>query len=503
MRRAALAFALACALHGGAASADPPRAPDVVLAEAASGGLDPAKAAEELAAAPVDALAKILTRTRATTVDERRDVLRAIDASVPDRSGRFQTPARQKESQVAADDAVDWLPKLHALPASAARADALTDIVAIRALAASGKREAAQVILDVGFAEDTMIYRDECGRRLRAMAPQSLPALTIASQSEDKAKARYATYQLERMDRQEPGKAMAATTADEDLRVAQLEAFGTSHHREAVATVLKFTDDHAPRVRAAARAAWLAYVTGPPPKPAPKKRLQLPGGKLADEPTPLWLTYRELAAIELARVAEEVLGEVIPERKEGAPVYDYEAMSKKLFAHYDAERGKIDEAAFAAAKAKADTGDLEGATAAFDRLFATAGALPHATDAAAIYLAHARALEKEARWDGAAASYGKAHGVDPKGAHAVDAEAGREYALGKSLEAAGKDGSANFRRAAALKPDYAPAAAAAAAAEPPRRKPVLLWSAVAAAVVAAALLAFGLYTNRRRQLHRP
>lgn len=491
MRRLAVAFALACA---SAAPAHAGGDPAAVVADLGRGAVAPKAAVAALADAPVEALAAQLARTRTSSIDERRAVLRAIKASVPDASGKFETPKRQQADQVRADDDFDWLVALaDADPALPGRADTIADIVLLRALTERGTREAAAVIVDVAFAPDTMIYRDECGRRLRQMAPQSLPALTIASQSEQTPRARYATYQLERLDRQEPGKAMAASAGDEALRIAQLRAFGSSHHREAVATVLRFTDDAAPRVRAAARAAWLDYVTGPPPKPAPKKRLQLPGGRLAEKATPLWLTYRELAAIELTRVAEEVLGETVsPEAA------DLAALSKQLFDHYDGVRAQADDAAFAAAKAKADGGDLAAAIAEFDRLLATTGATPHPTETAALYLRYAKGLEAEAKWDAAATAFGKAVAIDPSGADATTAEAGREYALGKALEAAGKDGGANFRRAVALKPDYAPARAAAAKAEPSKRPAWMLYGAGGAAAMALLFAVLGLTRRRAR-----
>lgn len=492
MRRLFLAVVLAAGVPGSASAGG--RDAAAIVADVSRGAVAGPAAADELAHLPVAELARQLTRTRTSTVDQRRAVLKAIKASVPDASGKFETPSRQKADAIRADDQFDWLAELAGTDAGMpGRGDTLADVALLRALAATGDRAAAAAIVDAAFAPDTMIYRDECGRRLRAMAPQSLPALTIASQSTETPRARYATYQLERMDRQEPGKAMSATALDEDLRVAQLEAFGTSHHREAVATVLGFTNDAAPRVRAAARAAWLAYVTGPPPKAAPKKHLVLPGGKLDTKETPLWLTYRELAAIELKRTAADVLGE---EFADGAPV-DLPALSQRLFDHYDGERAKAEDAEFAAAKAKVDAGDLAGAVADFDRLLATTGRIPHPTEAAAVYLTLAQSLEQQAQWDGAATAYGKALGIDPTGAHAVDAEAGREYALGKALEAAGKDGGANFRRAVALKPDYAPAKAAAARAEPAKRKDWMLYGGAVGVALAAALAAIGLMRRRR------
>ena len=463
-------------------------------------GADPTKVLADLTAvAPhaVPAIDAFLERAHASTVDERRALLTAIEAEVPDASGRFVTPKRQKAAEAKADDDFDWLAELAKVDAATpGRNETIADVVAVRALAATRRVDAAQVILDVAFAEATMVYRDECGRRLREMAPYSLPALHIASQSTNKAMARYATYQLERLDRQEPGKAFGATQHDEDLRVALLEAFGTAHHREAVSVVLKATNDDAPRVRKAARVAWLSYVSGPPPKPAPKKKLQLPGGRLANEETPLWLTWRELAAIELARTNEEVLGSVFTYKKSGVPNTDLVAQSNELFAHYDGERATKDGAAFDWAVKAAAGGDLTGAGAALDRLLAANPELAQRADAAPIYLQLAKTHEKAQAWDAAAAAYGKAHGVAPEGPSAVEAQAGREYALGKALEAAGKDGSANFRRAVALKPDYAPARAAAAK-DGQATKPWLLYAAAAGATIALGFLIAGL--RRRRQ----
>ena len=68
---------------------------------------------------------------------------------------------------------------------------------------------------------------------------------------------------------------------------------------------------------------------------------------------------------------------------------------------------------------------------------------------AKIYAADGKALEGKQKWADASAAYAKANGVDPKGALAQESLASHHYALGKSLDAAGKDGSPDFRRAAA------------------------------------------------------
>jgi tetratricopeptide (TPR) repeat protein len=493
-----------------AAAASPARADDdAVFVQQAldaleKGTTDPQfqlKTLIEHAPRAIPTLDAFLDRAHVSTVDDRRALLKSIQADVPNKDGKFETPKRQTGSEVRADDNFDWFAELAKLDydtpgVPGALGETLADVAAMRALSATKRIDAAQVILDVGFAEATMIYRDECGRQLRAMAPYSLPALQIASQSDNKPMARYSSYQLERLDRQEPGKAFGATASDEDLRVALIEAFGKAHHREAVPVVLKATDNDASRVRKAARAAWLEYVAGRPPKPAPKKKLVLPGGKLADKETPLWLTWRELAAIELARTNEEVLGSVFTYKESGVPDTDLVAQSNELFAHYDAERAKKDGVAFDWAIKAATSGDVSGAAAALDRLLAANPDFAQRADAAPIYLQLAKEHEKKKEWEGAAAAYGKAFGIAPEGKDSIDAQAGREYALGKLLEANGKDGSANFRRAVALKPDYGPARAAAAK-DNPSKKPWLLWAAAAGAAFAMGFLIMGL--RRRRQ----
>ena len=150
------------------------------------------------------------------------------------------------------------------------------------------------------------------GATSRKMEPTSIPALTRESQGKDADRKRYGTWQLERLDRQEPGKALDAALGDEALTIAILDVFRATHHREAVHAVWKRVAADSPRVRAAARAAWMDYVTGPPPPPAPTAKLNLPGGKLTKKPKPLWLTYRELADNELRKAANELLHEDYP-----------------------------------------------------------------------------------------------------------------------------------------------------------------------------------------------
>ena len=462
----------------------------------------------------VEAIGTWLVRAHQTEVGDRRSVLAAIKASVPDKTGKFTTPARQTGKEQQADDEIDWLTSLLADGVSdnaAALGEVIADDAAIRALAATNDLRAAQRIFDAGFTDATMIYRDECGRYLRKMEPASIPALMTESQGKDADRKRYATWQLERLDRQEPNKALDAALGDEALTLAILEVFRTTHHREAVHAVWKRVDADTPRVRAAARAAWMDYITGPPPPPAPMAKLNLPGGKKTKKAKPLWLTYRELADNELRKAANELLHEDYPiddpsledtEREKKPVKIDLEDVTKRLFAYYDAERGKKEATQWTAAQQKSASGDLAGAALAVDQMLATNPDRPEKVDMAKLYLAFGKQLESKQKWAEAAAAFSKAHGLDPKGASANEALAAHYYTLGKSLEAQGKDGGPDLRRAIALKPDYAPAkadpatssaeATAAAAGRP-------LWMLYAAAGVGvAAMLLFAAAMMRRR-----
>jgi tetratricopeptide (TPR) repeat protein len=471
--------------------------------------------AELTAIAPgaVEAIGQWLARAHQTDVAERRAVLAGIKASVPDKTGKFIQPPRQTGKEAKADDDLDWQAELLALdPAAttnpAATGEVIADDAAIRALAASSDVRAAQRLFDTAFRDDTMIYRDECGRYLRKMEPASIPALTLESLGKDYDRKRYATFQLERLDRQEPGKALDAALGDEALTLAILEVFRTTHHREAVHAVWHRVDADSPRVRATARAVWMDYITGPPPPPAPVAKLSLPGGKKTKKAKPLWLTYRELADNELRKSANELLHEDYPlddptlddTEHEKKPVkVDLEELTRRLFAYYDAERTRQDTTQWAAAKQKSEAGDLAGATEMVDRMLATNPERAERAEMAKLYLAWGKQLESRQQWAPAAGAYSKAHGLDPKGLAANDALAAHHFTLGKALEAAGKDGGPDFRRAVALRPDYAPARSAVTATESAAATGRPIWMLYAAAgAAAAAMVLFAAAMMRRR-----
>jgi tetratricopeptide (TPR) repeat protein len=480
-------------------------APDTAARKAAIAELT------EIAPRTVEALGEWLARAHKSDVAPRRAVLAEIKASVPDKKGTFSQPPRQTGKEQKADDEIDWQAALLADPSPAeglaGLGEVIADDAAIRALAATGDSRAAQVIFDTAFGADTMIYRDECGRYLRKMEPASIPALTRESLGKDYDRKRYGTWQLERLDRQEPGKALDAALGDEALTIAILDVFRTTHHREAVHAVWKRIDADSPRVRAAARAAWMDYITGPPPPPAPVAKLNLPGGKKTKKAKPLWLTYRELADNELRKAANELLHEDYPlddptlddsDHEKKTVKVDLEELTGRLFGYYDAERAKQEAAQWSAAKAKAESGDLAAATQLVDRMLATNPDRSERAEMAKLYVAWGKQLEGKQQWGDAAAAYSKAHGLDPKGASAGDALAAHHYTLGKALEAQGKDGGPDYRRAVALKPDYAPARSAAkeVAAAAAGRPIWMLYAGAGAAAVAMLLFAAAMMRRR-------
>jgi hypothetical protein len=502
-----------------AAPTQPPRPPGPNDARAAAilerivagpdAGARKAAIGELTAIAPsaIDALGHWLARSTRADLADRRAVLAAINASVPDEAGKFSQPQRQTGKQRQADDEVDWQAALLALePAPPGAGDVIADVAALRALAATADPRAAQLIFDTAFGVDTMIYRDECGRYLRKLEPASIPALTLAAMGKSADRRRYATWQLERLDRQEPGKALDAALGDEALTILILDVFRRTRHREAIHAVWRRIDADSPRVRAAARAAWLAYVTGPPPPPAPVAKLNLPGGKKTKKPKPLWLTYRELADNELRKAANELLDTNYPieepilddsDRPRQTVAVDLEELTGRLFAYHDGERAKRAAAQWTTARRAWDTGDLATATQLVDRMLATDPERGERAEMAKLYLAWGKQLEAKPSWADAAAAYSKAHGLDPSGPSATDALAAHHVALGKALEADGKDGGPEFRRAVALRPDSGPARAAAQAAATRDRPLWMLVAAAGAALAAMVLFALAMMMRRR------
>lgn len=458
---------------------------------------------EKLAPDHVEDIASFLQRPHSATLAERRDLLKSFEAQVPDEKGRFVTPQRKTAKEEKALDNLDWLAELQKKdPSTPGLGEVIADVAALRALAASKKIDAAKVLFDVAFWDETMIYRDEVGRYLRKMEPYCIPALMKESQGRNYDRKRYSNYQLERLDRQEPGKALSAALGDEAVMIAILDTWRATKHREAVHAVWGKVNADSPRVRAMAREAWRAYIEGPPPRPAPMKKLQLPGGKLTKKEKPLWLTYRELADNELRKYSNELLGTDYPivdptlddsdaelTRPKKVHKIDQGAVTKELFDYYDKQRAAQETKQWAEAEAKAKAGDIAGAVVLLDRLLAANPDHGSRAQMAVVYNDYGKQLEKQRKWAEAAAAYSKAQGLAPRGPHANDALAAHYYMQGKALEAQGKDGGPWFRKAVELRPDYAPAKEAAVRASGGSKPTWMIYGAIVAAIMALGLFA--------------
>lgn len=369
----------------------------------------------ERGAEVIPAIEGALDRDREGDEEARRAALAEIDAAVPDPDGRFRGDGRD-------DDDFDWLEHLFEQNERPGLGSVIADAAAVRALAATEDPEGGRAILDFAFAEDGLVIRDECGRNVRAMAPHSVPALIRAAgdREEGERKRNYAGYQLERLDREDPAKALAAAP-DEALKIEIIRAYGDTQYREAVFSLIDLLDHDSPAVRGEAREAWLAYVTGEPPPPAPRRRLRKAGGELTNEPKPLYKNARELADHALRSRYARVFGE--------HPDADasLEELSHELFDHHDAERRAALQADYEEAAARAEEGDLEAAIAAFDRILVRDPEFAQRDEMVEVYLEHGESLRAEGAYRRAASALGKAYMLDPDGRHAENArEAQRE-----------------------------------------------------------------------------
>jgi tetratricopeptide (TPR) repeat protein len=514
MRRSALIILAFLALPRLASAAADKEAPppakgaESALIETLRTAKDPsarAEAAKKLAALdpiPVDALVAHLKRKRSSTDKQRRRVLRKIHAEVPDHRGKFRTPGRRSKKQIERADKLDWLAKLLELSADTpGLSDAIVDVAIIRALA-HGKAPGGYAILDFGFA-DGLIYRDECGRYLRNMRPYSIPALIeAAGQRRNYSLYRYATYQLERLDRQSSVKALNAAGGDADLEIAVLRAFGKVRYRDAVRVVWANVNHHVPTTRAAARKAWLRYVTGKPPKPAPKRFLKKTGGEKTKKKKKLWLNSRELARVLLEEDYEKTFG------KDPRRSWSEETLTKKLFEHFDAERKKREEADFVAANQLVANGKYAEAATAFDRLLTTDAQHPRKAEMVPAFLGYARQLAADGKWRLAAAQFRKTALLAEGTKDGNKARAWYHYTLGRALadDGAKDESKEQLRKALAVDSSFAEAKAALAGRAPKAgEKPAaekkgrswMLYAGIGGGGIALLLLVIGLVIRRR------
>jgi tetratricopeptide (TPR) repeat protein len=462
----------------------------------AAAGAPRQEAAEKLIAAPgatIDELGARLAAPRTSTDEQRREVLARFGADVPTPDGKFKPPPPPPRGKKDAPPPPqpDWLKELAAMDASEpAVRESLEIVVVLRALAATNDARAATIILDFAFTPDGVTFRDECGRQVRAMSPWSLPALITASQdkkSHGGSYGRYATYQLERLDKTRPSYALGAAP-EAALEIEILRVLGETKHPDAIPPVLDRCDSGSPGIRRAAREAWMKYVTGPPPPPAPKAKRKLQGGKMSDEEMPLYLTYRELADQELRRRLTE-LG-VTPGKRDKP-----DKLTEQLFALWDQRRLASYDEGMNAALALAGEKKWAEAAAAFDAILVAEPLYGRRAEMAPAFFEHGKVLAAAGAWDEALLAFEKAYSLDPSGALARQASAEVHFARAKVLEAKGKPAADELEQALAADPNHPGAKVAATEvkrSEAKARRGWMLWAGAGGGVLALVLLALGL-----------
>lgn len=358
-------------------------------------------AATELAAmgdAHYAALVEALFRPRGAPADALRPILLLTGAQVPNWKSsdplwvrrtepkwvpKFKGDKRPKRPPPIDPEAVDWLvalngvdlthPELAAIdPATKvlAQLEAIEVVALLRAIGGTHRPEAVAPLFRFAF-EPEGIFRDECGRQLRAIGDAAVPELVPLQHRAPLPKMRrYAAFQLDRLDRANPKKALAAMP-DDRLRAGLLHQYGEVRALDSVEPVLDYVDAESLRVRREARWAWLRFVAGKAPPAAPKRHRKLPGGREETEEKPDYLTYRELAELALQRRLAAELPDLVAGKQTA------EELTKRLFAHYDARRAEKWLTLYQSAVAAYDAGERDSALGTMTEILAHEPAFLH------------------------------------------------------------------------------------------------------------------------------
>lgn len=336
-------------------------------------------------------IVEALFRPRGALPDQLRRLVLLTGAQVPNWKGSdplwvhrsepkwvpsFRGEKRPKQKPPVDPEAVDWLVALNVLdlaipelaeiePAgrSLAQLEAIEVVAILRALSATQKSVAIAPLFRFAF-ESEGVFRDECGRQIRAIGDAAVPELVPLQHRAPLPKMRrYAAFQLDRLDRANPKKALGAMP-DERLRALLLHQYGEVRALDAVEAVLDYVDADSLRVRREARVAWTRFVAGRAPPPAPKRYRKLPGGRQESEEKADYLTYRELA--ELALVNRLAID--LPDR--ALTKLSIEEQSNQLFAQYDARRAEKWRSLYDSAVAAYNRGEVTTALASMTEILA-------------------------------------------------------------------------------------------------------------------------------------
>ena len=315
------------------AGASDPEAFAALLTAAGEAPLDELPAiAEALARTPSSLWPELAARLLGERKGRKADykaLLAGIGGDVPNRYGHFELGWKRAHGYTV-KLSEDWYGDLLAMSSGrvgkslrSIYRDCVVTAALLRAAAAIGREPArtedvVEALLAAAYVHEGT-FRDEVGRAVRRLGEPAIPGLLRRSlapelpadekeaaevkASEAYRKAEYARVQLDRMDRLHPPKAIAAVRDDPRLLADLLAAYAVVRTEEAAAPLLEHVDAAIPRVRAAAREAFLAYVRGPAPR-AERKTLRLLGGHTTEAPARL--THRDFARLAIReRIAAE------------------------------------------------------------------------------------------------------------------------------------------------------------------------------------------------------
>ncbi|HEX4459428.1 MAG TPA: hypothetical protein VIA18_15720 [Polyangia bacterium] len=331
-----------------------------------------------------------------------------------------------------------------------ARAEAMETVAIMRAISNTRRLDAVEPLFSLAFQLEG-VFRDECGRQIRAMDSFAVPELVRLMHRDDtkqqrfSKQRRYASYQLDRMDRARPSKAIA-TAPDDRVKAEIIHAYGETRALDAVESVLNQVDSPAHRVRREARWTWLRYVTGKAPPPAPKRKRKLQGGHTESEEKPDYLTYREIALLALQKQLQAI---------NDAPV-DPNATAKQLtdelFTYYDDKHAAEWSSLFDGAHEKEARGDLKGATDDYGWILAHDPGYTRRAEMAPAFAHYADSLRDQGDIGRALGYWRQAIDLAPNGPDARYAAARVALYDGQEAVAHGHPDVGAFRRALALDP---------------------------------------------------
>lgn len=267
---------------------------------------------------------------RAGSKTQFKSILRLIGGDVPNRYGHFALSWKRAHGyKVKLSE--DWFADLQAIasgqisgPMRKVYRDALLTVALSHAAARIARvqpelaGDVTNTLLDLAY-ETGGTFRDEVGRVIVSIGDEAVPHLVLASveprgkreDHPDRLRARYATHNLDRLDRLAPGAALEAASTDPRRLTQLLQAYGVAKPGDAAQPLLAHVDHDDPGVRAAAETSFRAYVEGPPPRMRVKMVRRL-GGKVVKRQAQL--SYRALATLAIReRVALELPEQLEPE----------------------------------------------------------------------------------------------------------------------------------------------------------------------------------------------